>query len=101
MASMRRSAAAAASSLSTMNPVMPSSTSSGTEPQFRLVTLVSPYVRSENVWYCPSVGPDYVVEQLSEAERRFGMRISAKGGAGHLGSVLNCGNQSKPGRDEA
>ncbi|PYU96870.1 MAG: hypothetical protein DMG25_00485 [Acidobacteria bacterium] len=44
---------------------------------------------------------DYVVEQLSEAERRFGMRISAKGGAGHLGSVLNCGNQSKPGRDEA
>jgi prepilin-type N-terminal cleavage/methylation domain-containing protein/prepilin-type processing-associated H-X9-DG protein len=31
----------------------------GAEPQFRLVTLVSPYVRNENVWYCPSVGPDF------------------------------------------
>jgi prepilin-type N-terminal cleavage/methylation domain-containing protein/prepilin-type processing-associated H-X9-DG protein len=34
----------------------------GTEPQFRLVTVVAPYVRNANVWYCPSVGPDYVWE---------------------------------------
>jgi prepilin-type N-terminal cleavage/methylation domain-containing protein/prepilin-type processing-associated H-X9-DG protein len=34
----------------------------GAEPQFRLVTVVSPYVRNENVWYCPSVGPNYVWE---------------------------------------
>jgi prepilin-type N-terminal cleavage/methylation domain-containing protein/prepilin-type processing-associated H-X9-DG protein len=31
----------------------------GAEPPFRLVTLVSPYVRNENVWFCPSVGPDF------------------------------------------
>src|SRR5438445_850769 len=32
----------------------------GQEPQFQLVTVVAPYVRNANVWYCPSVGPDYV-----------------------------------------
>jgi len=31
----------------------------GAEPQFRLVTLVAPYVKNQNIWYCPSVGLDY------------------------------------------
>jgi prepilin-type N-terminal cleavage/methylation domain-containing protein/prepilin-type processing-associated H-X9-DG protein len=31
----------------------------GAEPQFCLVTLVTPYVKNRDVWYCPSVGPDY------------------------------------------
>jgi prepilin-type N-terminal cleavage/methylation domain-containing protein/prepilin-type processing-associated H-X9-DG protein len=32
----------------------------GAEPQFRFVTLVAPYVKNRDVWYCPSVGPDFV-----------------------------------------
>jgi prepilin-type N-terminal cleavage/methylation domain-containing protein len=32
----------------------------GQEPQFQLVNVVAPYVKNQNVWYCPSVGPDYV-----------------------------------------
>jgi len=32
----------------------------GQEPQFQLVTVVAPYVKNENVWYCPSVGPDWM-----------------------------------------
>src|SRR5712692_4620315 len=39
----------------------------GAEPQFRLVTVVSPYVRNENVWYCPSVGPNFVWSFLNGA----------------------------------
>jgi prepilin-type N-terminal cleavage/methylation domain-containing protein/prepilin-type processing-associated H-X9-DG protein len=31
----------------------------GAEPPFRLVTLVAPYVQNENIWFCPSVGPDF------------------------------------------
>lgn len=31
----------------------------GAEPQFRLVTALTPYVKNEKVWYCPSVGPDF------------------------------------------
>jgi prepilin-type N-terminal cleavage/methylation domain-containing protein/prepilin-type processing-associated H-X9-DG protein len=31
----------------------------GTEPQFQLVTVVAPYVKHTNVWYCPSVGAGY------------------------------------------
>src|SRR5713101_6996390 len=34
----------------------------GQEPQFQLVTAVGPYVKNQSVWYCPSVGPDYVWE---------------------------------------
>src|SRR6476619_6895523 len=34
----------------------------GQEPQFQLVTVVAPYVKNQNVWYCPTVGPDYVWE---------------------------------------
>ncbi len=34
----------------------------GQEPQFQLVTVVAPYVKNENVWYCPSVGQDWVWE---------------------------------------
>jgi prepilin-type N-terminal cleavage/methylation domain-containing protein/prepilin-type processing-associated H-X9-DG protein len=36
----------------------------GREPQFQLVTVVAPYVKNESVWYCPSVGPDYVWEAM-------------------------------------
>jgi prepilin-type N-terminal cleavage/methylation domain-containing protein/prepilin-type processing-associated H-X9-DG protein len=41
-------------------PVVPGVT--GLEPQFQLVTAVAPYVKSASVWYCPSVGPDFVWE---------------------------------------
>ena len=37
-------------------PLLPGVT--GQEPQFRLVTLVGPYVKNAQVWYCPTVGPD-------------------------------------------
>ena len=30
--------------------------------QFQLVTVVAPYIKSANVWYCPTVGPDAVYE---------------------------------------
>jgi prepilin-type N-terminal cleavage/methylation domain-containing protein/prepilin-type processing-associated H-X9-DG protein len=39
-------------------PVVPGVT--GQEPQFQLVTVVAPYIKNANVWYCPSVGPNYV-----------------------------------------
>src|SRR5436305_54827 len=32
----------------------------GLEPQFQLVMQVAPYVKNANVWYCPTVGPDFV-----------------------------------------
>jgi prepilin-type N-terminal cleavage/methylation domain-containing protein/prepilin-type processing-associated H-X9-DG protein len=32
----------------------------GSEPQFQLVNVVAPYVKNANVWYCPSIGPDFV-----------------------------------------
>jgi prepilin-type N-terminal cleavage/methylation domain-containing protein/prepilin-type processing-associated H-X9-DG protein len=34
----------------------------GQEPPFQLVTVVAPYVKNENVWYCPTVGRDWVWE---------------------------------------
>jgi prepilin-type processing-associated H-X9-DG protein len=34
----------------------------GQEEQFQLVTVLTPYVRNPNVWYCPSVGTDYAWE---------------------------------------
>jgi prepilin-type processing-associated H-X9-DG protein/prepilin-type N-terminal cleavage/methylation domain-containing protein len=34
----------------------------GREPQFQLVNVVAPYVKNSTVWYCPSVGPDFVWE---------------------------------------
>jgi prepilin-type N-terminal cleavage/methylation domain-containing protein/prepilin-type processing-associated H-X9-DG protein len=43
-------------------PLVPGVT--GTEPQFQLVTVVAPYVKNASVWYCPSVGPDYVWEAM-------------------------------------
>jgi prepilin-type N-terminal cleavage/methylation domain-containing protein/prepilin-type processing-associated H-X9-DG protein len=36
----------------------------GQEPQFQLATLVAPYVRSTDLWYCPTVGPDYVWQAM-------------------------------------
>jgi prepilin-type N-terminal cleavage/methylation domain-containing protein/prepilin-type processing-associated H-X9-DG protein len=44
------------------NPVIRSVT--GQEPQFQLVTVVAPYVRNPSVWYCPSVGPDFVWDAM-------------------------------------
>jgi prepilin-type N-terminal cleavage/methylation domain-containing protein/prepilin-type processing-associated H-X9-DG protein len=41
-------------------PVVPGAT--GHEMQFQLVTVVAPYVKNTNVWYCPSVGPEFVWE---------------------------------------
>jgi prepilin-type N-terminal cleavage/methylation domain-containing protein/prepilin-type processing-associated H-X9-DG protein len=41
-------------------PLFPGVT--GQEPPFQLVTVVAPYVKNENVWYCPSVGRDWVWE---------------------------------------
>jgi prepilin-type N-terminal cleavage/methylation domain-containing protein/prepilin-type processing-associated H-X9-DG protein len=38
-------------------PAVPGVT--GQERQFQLVTAVAPYVKNTNVWYCPSVGPNY------------------------------------------
>src|SRR5437762_1024030 len=40
------------------SPLVPSVT--GQEPQFQLVNVVANYVKNANIWYCPSVGPDYV-----------------------------------------
>jgi prepilin-type processing-associated H-X9-DG protein/prepilin-type N-terminal cleavage/methylation domain-containing protein len=40
------------------SPVVPGV--SGQESQFQLVNVVVAYVKDANVWYCPSVGPDYV-----------------------------------------
>jgi prepilin-type N-terminal cleavage/methylation domain-containing protein/prepilin-type processing-associated H-X9-DG protein len=37
------------------------------EPQFQLVTQVAPYVKNDSVWYCPSVGPDYVWQAIIDA----------------------------------
>src|SRR5437016_3526701 len=42
------------------SPVVPGVT--GQEPQFQLVNVVAPYVKNANIWYCPSIGPDYVWE---------------------------------------
>jgi prepilin-type N-terminal cleavage/methylation domain-containing protein/prepilin-type processing-associated H-X9-DG protein len=39
----------------------------GQEPQFQLVNVVAPYVKNANVWYCPSVGPDYVDQDQVKA----------------------------------
>src|SRR2546421_3350600 len=43
------------------------SNATGQEPQFQLVTVVAPYVKNGNVWYCPSVGPDFVWEAQVKA----------------------------------
>jgi prepilin-type processing-associated H-X9-DG protein len=37
---------------------------SGTEPQFQLVTVAAPYIKNAGIWYCPSVGPDYVWQAM-------------------------------------
>jgi len=39
-------------------PLIPGAT--GQEPQFQLVSVVTPYVKNENIWYCPTVGQDWV-----------------------------------------
>jgi prepilin-type N-terminal cleavage/methylation domain-containing protein/prepilin-type processing-associated H-X9-DG protein len=38
--------------------VVPSAT--GQEPQYQLVTVAAPYMKNDKVWYCPTVGPDWV-----------------------------------------
>jgi prepilin-type processing-associated H-X9-DG protein len=38
----------------------------GQEMQFQLVTVVAPYVKNENVWYCPSVSRDWVWEYAAK-----------------------------------
>jgi prepilin-type processing-associated H-X9-DG protein/prepilin-type N-terminal cleavage/methylation domain-containing protein len=43
-------------------PAVPGVT--GQEPQFQLVTVAAPYVKNVNVWYCPTVGPDYVWQAI-------------------------------------
>ncbi len=45
------------------SPVVPNVT--GQEPQFQLVTVAAPYVKNQNVWYCPSVGPGYVWQSVA------------------------------------
>jgi prepilin-type N-terminal cleavage/methylation domain-containing protein/prepilin-type processing-associated H-X9-DG protein len=32
----------------------------GLEPQFQLVWQMAPYVKNDNLWYCPTVGRDFV-----------------------------------------
>ncbi len=32
----------------------------GQEPRFQLVTVLAPYIKNAGIWYCPTVGPDYV-----------------------------------------
>lgn len=39
----------------------------GQEPQFQFVSVMAPYVKNSGVWYCPSVGPDYVWEPAVKA----------------------------------
>src|SRR5262249_31176208 len=39
----------------------------GQEPRFQLVTLVSQYIRNTSIWYCPSVGPEYVWHAVIDA----------------------------------
>jgi prepilin-type N-terminal cleavage/methylation domain-containing protein/prepilin-type processing-associated H-X9-DG protein len=36
----------------------------GQEPRFQLVTVLAPYVKNDRIWYCPSVGPDFVWESV-------------------------------------
>jgi prepilin-type N-terminal cleavage/methylation domain-containing protein/prepilin-type processing-associated H-X9-DG protein len=48
----------------------------GQERQFQLVTVVAPYVKNENVWYCPSASRDWVWEKV------------AKGGAWTKGATM-------------
>jgi prepilin-type N-terminal cleavage/methylation domain-containing protein/prepilin-type processing-associated H-X9-DG protein len=43
-------------------PVVPGVT--GQEPQFQLVNVVASYVKNANIWYCPSVGPDYAYVEV-------------------------------------
>src|SRR5262245_17448085 len=46
-------------------PAVPGVT--GREPQFQLVTLVTPYVKNQTIWYCPSVGPNGTWEAYVKA----------------------------------
>jgi prepilin-type N-terminal cleavage/methylation domain-containing protein/prepilin-type processing-associated H-X9-DG protein len=39
----------------------------GQEPRFQLVTLVTPYVKNQTLWYCPSVGPHATWEAMVKA----------------------------------
>jgi prepilin-type N-terminal cleavage/methylation domain-containing protein/prepilin-type processing-associated H-X9-DG protein len=39
----------------------------GQEPQFQLVNVVANYVKNANIWYCPSVGPDYAYTAVIQA----------------------------------
>ena len=48
-------------------PLVPGVT--GQEPRFQLVNVVAPYVKNANVWYCPSVGPNYEWKGMVQAGR--------------------------------
>jgi prepilin-type N-terminal cleavage/methylation domain-containing protein/prepilin-type processing-associated H-X9-DG protein len=41
----------------------------GQEPRFQLVTVLAPYVKNDRIWYCPSVGPDFVWESVIKLGR--------------------------------
>jgi prepilin-type N-terminal cleavage/methylation domain-containing protein/prepilin-type processing-associated H-X9-DG protein len=52
----------------------------GQEPQFQLVTVVSLYVKNPNIWYCPSVGPDFVWQaQVDAGGWKKGMTMRTQG----------------------
>jgi prepilin-type N-terminal cleavage/methylation domain-containing protein/prepilin-type processing-associated H-X9-DG protein len=46
-------------------PLVPGVT--GQEPRFQLVSVVAAYVKNANVWYCPSVGPNYEWAEMVKA----------------------------------
>jgi prepilin-type processing-associated H-X9-DG protein/prepilin-type N-terminal cleavage/methylation domain-containing protein len=52
----------------------------GQEPQFQLVNVVALYVKNANIWYCPSVGPDYAWEApISAGVWKQGARMGTQG----------------------
>jgi prepilin-type processing-associated H-X9-DG protein len=48
-------------------PLLLPGITTGQEPQVQLVTLAAPYVKNATIWYCPTVGPDYVWEAAVQA----------------------------------
>ncbi len=52
----------------------------GQEPQFQLVTVVANYIKNAGVWYCPSVGPDFVWQaQVDAGGWKKGMTMRSQG----------------------
>src|SRR5205823_3476807 len=59
-------------------PVVPGVT--GQEPQFQLVTVVASYIKNDGIWYCPSVGPDFVWQHaVKEGWWRKGATMRTQG----------------------